>query len=272
MFRVIIVDHDERSRKAFWQTCRDVEEIELVGIFADPLEALRFAEEHQFEVAVLAVMMPGMDGMELGRRLRELNPDLIPIFMTASKDFAYEAYQLDAAAYLLKPLRPSESAAALERAKRLSCGGAEHQVFLRTFGHFDVFVDGKPLKFSRQKSKEILAYLVDRRGGTATVAQIIADLWEDRAGEPGVRARYQAAFKDLRRDLRAAGVDALLISARNQKAIDMSVVECDYYQMLRGDQRALQCFPGEYMAEYSWAEPTNALCAALKRHYDKKND
>jgi len=137
-------------------------------------------------------------------------------------------------------------------------------VYLRTFGHFDVFVDGKPLCFSRQKSKEILAYLVDRRGGIATVDQIVAALWEDRAGEACVRACYQTAFKDLRKDLERAGVGEILMSNRNQKAIDTGAVECDYYDLLAGDRQALEAFPGQYMADYSWAEPTTAHCAQVK--------
>ncbi len=147
---------------------------------------------------------------------------------------------------------------------------AEHVIFIRTFGHFDVFVDGRPLRFTRQRSKEILAYLVDRRGGFATVNQIIADLWEEGDRDACVRACYQTSFKDLRRDLREAGVDHILVSGRNQKAIDATAVRCDYYQFLDGDIQAVDAFAGQYMAEYSWAEPTTAHCIRLKQRYEER--
>ena len=269
MYRVILVDDDELSRALLERYCAGVPDLVLAGSFGDPAEALRFAQHNRFELAALDVVMPGMDGMELARRLRRLNRSLVPVFITSSKEFAFQAYQLDAAGYLLKPFKSGEVHAVLERAKLLSPGAA-HKVFVRTFGHFDVFVDGKPLRFSRQKSKEILAYLVDRRGGVATVDQIIAALWEDRAGEPGVRASYQVAFKDLRKDLKAVGMDGLLVSARNPKAVDVEAIECDYYRLLAGDERAMADFCGQYMADYSWAEPTTALCGQLKLHYSEQ--
>lgn len=266
MFHTIVVDDDACSRELLRQYCAGVPELKLAASFADPLEALHFAQKNPVQVAVLDVMMPGMDGVELGRRLREMHPGLALVFVTASKEFAFEAYELEAAGYLLKPYDPEKARAALERATRLYHGPAK-RVYVRTFGHFDVFVDGKPLCFSRQKSKEILAYLVDRRGGIATVDQIVADLWEDRAGEACVRTSYQVAFKDLRKDLERAGVGNILLSTRNQKAIDTAAVECDYYKLLAGDRHALNMFPGQYMADYSWAEPTNAHCIDMKARH-----
>ncbi len=266
MFRMIVVDDSECSRELLQQYCGGVAELEVSGSFGDPLAALRYAQDNPFEVAALDVMMPGMNGVELGKKLRELYPGLVLIFVTASKEFAFEAYQLEASGYLLKPYDAQKAYAALERAKRL-CGGPAKRVYLRTFGHFDMFVDGKPLCFSRQKSKEILAYLVDRRGGLATVDQIVAALWEDRAGEACVRACYQTAFKDLRRDLERAGVGEILVSNRNQKAIDIDAVDCDYYKLLAGDRHALEAFPGQYMTDYSWAEPTAAHCAAMRESH-----
>ena len=164
------------------------------------------------------------------------------------------------------PMAPSAAAKLSSVALHLhdvAVAAAGHQAQKRRF-QVRVGEDGKPLCFSRQKSKEILAYLVDRRGGLATVDQIVAALWEDRAGEACVRACYQTAFKNLRKDLERAGVGEILMSNRNQKAIDTGVVECDYYDLLAGDRRALEAFPGQYMADYSWAEPTAAHCVQVK--------
>lgn len=269
MFRGIIVDDDEVCRALFRQYCESVSNIELVGSFADPREALHFARYNPFELAVLDVMMPEMDGMELCRRLKQVNPNLVPIVATSSREYALQAFQVRAVDYLLKPLEAKSVCAALERAKRL-CPAAGRLLTVRTFGHFDVFSHGKPLKFSRQKSKEILAYLIDRRGGIATVDQIIASLWEDRAGDAGVRTSYQTAFKDLRKDLAQVGAAGILLSNRNQKAVDVNGLDCDYYRMLQGDEDALNAFPGQYMADYSWAEPTNAHCLELKARYDER--
>ena len=50
-------------------------------------------------------------------------------------------------------------------------------VKVQCFGNFEVFVGGRPLSFKRSKSKELLAYLVDRNGATCTNGEMLAVLW-----------------------------------------------------------------------------------------------
>ena len=113
MFRIVLVDDCECSRELLRQYCGEVAGLELTASFADPMEALYYAQDNPFEVAALDVMMPGMNGVELGKRLRELYPGLVLIFVTASKEFAFDAYELEAAGYLLKPYDAEKAHAAL---------------------------------------------------------------------------------------------------------------------------------------------------------------
>ena len=50
---------------------------------------------------------------------------------------------------------------------------------VQCFGNFEVFRGGRPLAFSRSKTKELFAYLVNRRGAVCTVQALAAVLWED---------------------------------------------------------------------------------------------
>ena len=52
------------------------------------------------------------------------------------------------------------------------------RIVIRTFGYFDIFVDGETIPFSCKKAKELLALLVDRRGGFVTTGDAISYLWE----------------------------------------------------------------------------------------------
>ena len=94
--------------------------------------------------------------------------------------------------------------------------------------------------------------------------QIICDLWEDRVLDSAVRSSYQAALKDLRKNLKEAGSSELLNNERNQKSVNIDMVDCDYYRLLKGDPTALESYQYEYMVDYSWAEATNAYCTSLK--------
>lgn len=68
------------------------------------------------------------------------------------------------------------------------------RVRMQTFGNFEVYVDGKPLEFKYSRTKEMLAYLVDRQGALCTMAEIQAVLFEDEMG-------HESYIKSLRRDL-----------------------------------------------------------------------
>jgi DNA-binding NtrC family response regulator len=73
-------------------------------------EALEVIQQSEFDIALLDIKMPGMDGMELQARLREADPDLTVIIMTgyASVDTAVQALKRGAYDYITKPVDPDE--------------------------------------------------------------------------------------------------------------------------------------------------------------------
>lgn len=81
-------------------------------------------EEKDIEVLLLDIEMPGMDGMELAKKLRQKGERLSIIFVTGNPDFALEGYDLEAVSYLVKPVKRDRLCAALNRAARQS-GGRE---------------------------------------------------------------------------------------------------------------------------------------------------
>ena len=81
-------------------------------------EALETIQQQEFDLALLDIKMPGMDGMELQARLREADPDLTVIIMTgyASVDTAVQALKRGAYDYITKPVDPDELSHLIERA------------------------------------------------------------------------------------------------------------------------------------------------------------
>lgn len=74
-------------------------------------------ERKDLEVLLLDIEMPGMDGMELARRLRQAGEPIGIIFVTGDPDFALEGYDLEAVSYVMKPVRRERLHAALSRAR-----------------------------------------------------------------------------------------------------------------------------------------------------------
>jgi two-component system response regulator AlgR len=87
---------------------------------ANGLEAIRYAEEHKPDVALMDIRMPGMDGLEAARHLSDMDEPPAVIFTTAFGEHALEAFETQAVAYLLKPIREEKLLSALDKASKLN--------------------------------------------------------------------------------------------------------------------------------------------------------
>lgn len=117
--RILVVD-DELS--ACERTCEAAREAfpdaEVRGVLS-AAEALAIVGSRSFDVVLLDVEMPGMDGLELARVLRRDLPELRIVFVTAHREYAYDAFALHVDGYLLKPARAKD----LRRELRTIGGG-----------------------------------------------------------------------------------------------------------------------------------------------------
>lgn len=215
------------------------------------------------DVAFLDIEMPGIDGLELARLLRDALPRLNLIFVTGYEQYALEAFSLLASGYIVKPVTKEKIAEQLCHL-RFMPKPPPKRVRVQCFGSFEVFVDGAPLPFLRSRSKELLAYLVDRRGVSCSAQRIAAVLWEDGVYDRARQKQLSVIRADLIKSLRAVDANILRIETRDALAVEPHAFDCDYYRALDGDPDARQAFLGEYMAEYAWAELTaGALTQAL---------
>lgn len=90
----------------------------FIQIFDNPLELLHTAQHQMFDVYLLDVVMPGMDGLAAAREIRSFDEQAQIVFLTTSPDFAFESYAVRASDYLLKPLDPKAFDASLTRIYR----------------------------------------------------------------------------------------------------------------------------------------------------------
>ncbi len=129
-------------------------------------------------------------------------------------------------------------------------------VSIRTFGYFDVFVGGNPIAFRNKKAKELLALLVDRRGGYITSEEAIGFLWEDEPVSTLTLSRYRKVALRLKNTLEEYGISDVVEAVGGKRRIVSDKVECDLYNYLSGKEEYAHLFKGSYLTNYSWGEMT----------------
>lgn len=125
---------------------------------------------------------------------------------------------------------------------------------IRTFGFFSLLINGRTVLFGRSQSKEILAYLVDRRGQSVT-REVLADrvLNEERYDRK-VQNRLNVYIYELKRQLKKEGIENILIIHKGEYAVDTTAFRCDLYDYLNDYNFPVNEDPGTYLEGYDWPE------------------
>ena len=153
-------------------------------------------------VAFLDIQMPGINGIGLAKILQEVKPAINIVFVTGYDQYMGDAFELFASAYLKKPIRKEDIQNALDHLRYPIYSKIENKrIRIQCFGNFEVFVNDVPLHFYRSKSKELFAYLVDRRGAVCDSDMIIGNLWPDENVTSSLKSLQRMAVTDLFRSL-----------------------------------------------------------------------
>ena len=84
---------------------KSLSEAQVYG-FSKPEQALEFVSENGAEIAFLDIKMRGMTGLELAKRLKDINGDINIVFVTGYSEYTLDAFRLYASDYILKPATP----------------------------------------------------------------------------------------------------------------------------------------------------------------------
>ncbi len=257
--KIIAVDDETRSLNTLKAAIEKAIPNVNAQYFKYAPDALSAVENGFFpDIAFLDVEMPDMSGLVAARRLKSISPEINIIFVSGFPQYAMDAIHLRASGYILKPACAENIKAEIQNLRNPIKDDMTKKLKIRTFQNFDVFKDGKLVEFNRSKSKEILAYLVDRGGTSASYSEIAAILWEDGIYDRSRQKQIQVYIHGMIKNLAGVGADDVIIKNRLGIAIDTEKVDCDSYRFMQGDTSAINSYRGEYMSAYSWAEFANA--------------
>ena len=200
------------------------------------------------------IELPGMNGLDLAVRIKQFAPMTKIIFVTGYSQYALEAYRQHINGYVLKPIDAEQIRKELDYVTE-PYRQEPDKMQVRCFGYFEVYWHGKPISFGRLQTKELFAFLIDRNS-ICTSEEISDALWEGETDMKACKTRLRSLLHDLKRTLSEIGINHPVIRRRDTIGIDPTSLDCDYYRFLKGDIQAINAFHGEYMKQYSWAEPT----------------
>ena len=256
--RVISVDDERIIMEDLVDMMEKMSEIDEVHGFTDYEEALEFVKNEEVDVAFLDIHMRGMDGIELAKRMKVIRPGINIVFLTAYADYSLDAMKIHASGYIMKPASEDDIRKELEDLRHPVESETHKRLKAQCFGNFEIYIDNMPCTFRYIKTKELIAYLIDRRGAYVTNGEILGTLWEDKEVTASLENYLRNLVGDLRAVFKEADLESVILKKKGMIAIVPEAFDCDYYRWIDGDVSAINAFSGEYMSQYSWSEYTLA--------------
>jgi two-component system, LytTR family, response regulator len=126
VIKVLLIDDEQPARDRMRQLLAGEGDVEVVGEAEDGVQAIERVAELAPDLLLLDIQMPGCSGLEVAASLARPRPAII--FCTAYDQYAVDAFELEAADYLLKPVNRARLHAAIERVRGQQPGDRERQL------------------------------------------------------------------------------------------------------------------------------------------------
>lgn len=115
--KALIVDDNDIARTTLAHLAKQVPNLTIVSEYSNAIEAYNHLQNNEIDLIFLDIEMPEMTGIELTKNLS--GKDIIIIFTSSNKDYALEAFELNIADYILKPVMPARFLQAVSKAQSI---------------------------------------------------------------------------------------------------------------------------------------------------------
>lgn len=246
--RILVVEDEAILLKQLTNRVHEaLPESEILS-FDNTDDTLAAIPQKKIDIAFLDVAIGDMNGVELAKHIKAAYPRCDIVFCTGYSDYAVQAFDLGASDYLMKPVTKEKIDHAVSMLRENDVHRVTDQgLYIQCFGEFEVFYQGEPVTSFTKRSKELLAYLVDKAGSVCTSADISKAIFRGSSD-----SYLRVAKKDLMKTLTDIGQEDILIKDWGKLGINRDKVRCDYFDYLDGNPGALNQYRGCYMQQYTW--------------------
>src|SRR5690606_16511948 len=189
MLRAILVDDEKHALNLLSKVISERDDMQVVGAYSDVSQLLNSVIELKPDVVFLDIEMPEMNGLQLGDQLRRMGLELEIVFVTAYRQYAFDAFDVAAIDYLLKPIAPDMLHRTIQRIMKRRAASTKTAVqapavSIQCFGGFSIQRAGhaEPIRFPTAKAEELFAYLLMNRNSNISKWTLCDSLWPEQGG------------------------------------------------------------------------------------------
>ncbi len=210
--------------------------IDIVGAYTDPVKALDDIPRLLPDVIFTDVEMPGISGMDLAKKVRELDENIQIVFITAYEKYAVDAFRVNAVNYILKPITAEDLNNTVNRLlqgfrRRASSAKPENRLRILAFGIFTVYGSRRDqeIRWPTAKVRELFACFVLNKGGALGKWQLCERLWPQ-ASPQRVEHSLHSTVSRMRKSLADAGIPNAVVYSEGRYRVKMDGWSCDLWE------------------------------------------
>ncbi|MCG7336601.1 response regulator [Sporosarcina sp. ACRSM] len=278
MIRAILVDDEPLALQHMEKIVTALGSVQVIKTFSNTQAVLDEMPHLDFHVVFLDIDMPGINGLDLAEIIQSWNKDVYIVFVTAYRDYAIEAFELDSIDYLMKPVMKTRLEKTISRIQEqlqlnaiLSGTAPQYPspaLKINCFDEFAVYYHETPVKWKTAKVKELFAFFISNLNTYLNRDMIIDMLW---TGIDYAKAKIQlhTAISHLRKTLEANGSPGTLTFSNQSYILKLHNFQCDAIELERAldeydvvnrmniqqFEQLVQQYSGDYMEKngYEWA-------------------
>jgi two-component system LytT family response regulator len=279
--RVMLVDDERLPMMQLKAMLEDIGGIHVIGTYLDPVQAIAMAHELQPEVVFLDIHMPEIDGLMTALQIQKSVPSVEIVFVTAYDKFAFQAFDLHALDYIMKPLQHERVTKTIHRLQTRKNSNYKDELkayptAICCMQNIHIQLPGKKqtaMKWRTAKAQELFAFLLHNRGQLVNRDVLLELLWPNFEASRGSTQLYTTIYH-IRQTLNSC--QATGVSITSEKLIEGYRLEIgtlkidteewerqlnylgvpDHHNVYHHEQ-LLDMYKGDYLGEYNylWAEP-----------------
>ncbi|AIQ55356.1 response regulator [Paenibacillus sp. FSL R7-0331] len=281
--KAILIDDEKPALQHLERLLLKDGRLQITGKYTSARLGLQHLQQERADIVFLDIGMPEMNGLEAAEHIMQADRSIRIVYITAYSDYAIDAFELNAADYLLKPVTAQRLNKTLERLvareepaagpkEQPADGAAQDNPWILCFKRLE-FQDrsdaGRKTQWRTSKAQEVFALMLHHRGQWVLKDMIVDLVWPDFKPEKAVTNLHTTVYH-IRKLLKAWGMEVTVEFSQERYRLVTGNVALDAERFIQGWQggavadepdwqrreAVLSLYRGDYLGEhhYDWAE------------------